>query len=133
MNVKDIKLFEELNPTISINVYGYNVKREKVTGPLYISLSKKENHVNLLLIKKHYCLITNLSGLLRKQITNHTSKMFICSICFKRFRLQTKFKAHVESKHEVNEYVVNKTFPQESHLEFNAYEKKNKKYESHRT
>ena len=65
MKVKDISKFERQNPTISINLFGYE---EKELFPVYITEHKKEQHVNLLLISNsdtmHYCLIRNLSRLL---------------------------------------------------------------------
>ena len=47
MKAKDIPKFERQNPTISLNLFGYE---EKELFPLYSTKEKKEHHVNLLLI-----------------------------------------------------------------------------------
>ena len=47
MKVTDIQKFERQNPTLSINVFGYE---ENDRFPVYISEGKKEEHVNLLLV-----------------------------------------------------------------------------------
>ena len=68
---KDIDKFEKNNPTISVNVLGY----EYGIGvyPLRISDYERETNVNLLLIsngeRQHYCWIKNMSRLLSAQTT----------------------------------------------------------------
>ena len=83
MKVKDISKFERQNPTISINLFGYE---EKELFPVYITEHKKEQHVNLLLISNnnttHYCLIRNLSRLLAS-LTKHNGEGFYCNYCGK--------------------------------------------------
>ena len=79
MKVKDIAKFEKQNPTISINLFGYE---EKELFPVYIADQKKEEHVNLLLISNndttHYCLIRNLSRLL-SSLKKHDGRRFYCN------------------------------------------------------
>ena len=57
-----IVIFEKFNPSISINVFGFE---DRVVYPLRLSKSKNEQTINLLLIsdgeKQHYCLIKSLS------------------------------------------------------------------------
>lgn len=97
----DIKLFELKNPEISVNVYGLE-KKYLVTGPLYMTKTKKENHVNLLYFeidnKGHYCLIKDLVRLVRRQITQHKGKVYLCEACLQFFTNESKFRTHQCSK-----------------------------------
>ena len=83
---KDIDKFEKNNPTISVNVLGY----EYGIGvyPLRISGYERETNVNLLLIsngeRQHYCWIKNMSRLLSAQTTKHDGKR---DKVFKWFRI----------------------------------------------
>lgn len=58
MKLCDINLFEEMNPNISINVFGYErVETSKgehyqIVGPYYSTKNEKINHINLLLIQQ---------------------------------------------------------------------------------
>lgn len=93
----DISTFEKNNPNIAIFVYG--LKDNKIEGPLYRSESDGINHINLLLIENenssHYCLIKNLSRLVRSQITKHHGNIFFCDVCFTFFRSQEELNNHV--------------------------------------
>ena len=94
MKVKDISKFERQNPTISINLFGYE---EKELFPVYITEHKKEHHVNLLLISNndttHYCLIRNLSRLLAS-LTKHNGEGFYCNYCLHGFSRQDLLEQH---------------------------------------
>ena len=101
VSLKDINKFEEQNPTISIEVLGYNEKR---VYPLRNSkyVYKREHNIDLILIKEekeeeekeeeekeeeekeegvsHYCLIKDddaFSRLLLSQISKHGKKIFL--------------------------------------------------------
>ena len=71
VDLKQIKTFEKNNPSISINVFGY----EGEVYPLKISKDKKIINIDLLLIsyeeKQHYCLIKNLSRFISSKLTKH--------------------------------------------------------------
>ena len=71
VDLKQIIIFEKLNPQISINVFGF----ESDVYPLRLSKSESEQTINLLLIsdgeKQHYCLIKSLSRLLSSQMSKH--------------------------------------------------------------
>ena len=85
VKLDQIVVFEQLNPQISINVFGF----EGVVYPLRLSKRKSEQRerseneqtINLLLIsdgeKQHYCLIKSLSRLLSSQVSGHKE-----STCF---------------------------------------------------
>ncbi|XP_026322221.1 uncharacterized protein LOC113231895 [Hyposmocoma kahamanoa] len=76
---KDIQLFEA-NNNISINIYGLS-SSSLVTGPLYLSKNRKNNHVNLLYFEKgvkgHYCLIKDLVRLVKRQISKFKGNLYM--------------------------------------------------------
>lgn len=120
----DISLFEKNNTNIRINVYGLE-NNKQITGPLYRSkyVSKRNRKtVNLLLLEtdefSHYCLIKDLSRLVRKQITKHHGKLFFCDDCLLFFR----------SNEEIDSYMcagVKTQLPQKgSVIEFKNYDRK---------
>lgn len=94
----DIKFFEKNNRDISVNVYGL-ANKSSIVGPLYKTVNKKKHHINLLLLEKgehkHYCLIKNLSRLLRPQLTKHHGKIYFCDDCMIFFNNEQKLNAHI--------------------------------------
>lgn len=96
----DISMFEKNNANIRINVYGLE-NGKQITGPLYKSQYSKRNRktVNLLLLEKdkcsHYCLIKDLSRLVRNQITKHHGKLFFCDECLLFFRSNDDIDSHI--------------------------------------
>ena len=91
-----IVIFEKFNPSISINVFGF----EGDVYPLRLSKSKSELIVNLLLIsdgeKQHYCLIKSLSRLLSSQMSKHDHANSFCLNCLNHFPNEEKLKIHEE-------------------------------------
>ena len=98
---KDIKQFEINNPNISVNIYGLD-KKSVVTGPLYLTNTKKIIHVNLLYIEKngkgHYILIKDLIRLVRRQVTRYKGRVYLCDACLQFFSNETIYKTHNCSK-----------------------------------
>ena len=94
VDLKQIKIFENNNPSISINVFGY----EDEVYPLKISKDKKIINIDLLLIsveeKQHYCLINNLSRFIRSSLTKHHETVEICRSCLNYFPDKNKLKNH---------------------------------------
>lgn len=94
VKINQVKKFERQNPTISINVFGYE---DNELFPLYITKEKKELHVNLLLYSqdahRHYCLIRNLSRLLNS-LTRHDGESYHCVYCLHGFIRQDLLEAH---------------------------------------
>ena len=94
--------FERQNPTISINVFGY----EESVYPLRVSKCEGREVVNLLLIsdeeKRHYCLIKSMSRLLSSQSSTDEHVLHYCSRCLNHFTTQEKLATHKEycSAHE---------------------------------
>ena len=106
VDLKQIIIFEKLNPQISINVFGF----EGDVYPLRLSKSESERSerersertqiVNLLLIsdgeKQHYCLIKSLSRLLSSQMSKHDHTKSFCLNCLNHFPNEEKLKIHEE-------------------------------------
>ena len=92
-----IAIFEKVNPSISINVFGLE---DRVVYPLRLSKSKNEQTINLLLIsdgeKQHYCLIKSLSRLLSRQVSGHKESNSFCLNCLNHFPNEEKLKIHEE-------------------------------------
>ena len=94
VGLKEIKIFEKNNSSIAINVFGF----EDEVYPLKISKEKRINNIDLLLIsdekKQHYCLINNLSRLIRSSLTNHNGPVEICRSCLNHFPDKDKLQNH---------------------------------------
>ena len=92
--LKEIDKFERNNPSISVNVAGY----DKEVYPLRISNYERENNVDLLLIsdgeKQHYCVIKNLSRLLTSQTYNKKVVRYYCRRCYASFTSQERLNLH---------------------------------------
>jgi hypothetical protein len=113
IEVSNIKQFEVLNPTISVNVYTFDEKLKKVL-PLRLANEIRTNHIHLLFhqvsiepavpqnredrasVRSHYCWIKNLSRLLRSQATKHAHKMHICDRCLHYFHNEDKLRQHYQ-------------------------------------
>ena len=97
-----IDKFERQNPTISINVFGY----EESVCPLRVSKCEDRVVVNLLLIsddeKRHYCLIKSMSRLLSSQTSKRNGVQYYCMRCLNPFHSQESLDKHLEycSTHE---------------------------------
>ena len=65
MKLNMISKFEENNPDISINIFGYNREKAVATGPFYITKQEKTHHFNLLLLEHngeyHFSIIIKLA------------------------------------------------------------------------
>jgi len=95
VKLRDINKFEKQNPTISVNVLGYD---DKIIYPLRISEMDKGLHeVNLLLLDdKHYVLINNMLRLLTRQKTTHEEKRNFCLRYLNSFTTEEVLKKHNE-------------------------------------
>lgn len=118
----DLKVFEKNNPNISLNIYGLDDKMH-ITGPLYCSKDRKQHNVNLLYFEKcnkqHYCLIKDLVRLVRRQVTLHKGKMYLCEACLQFFVSNEKYKSH-------NCSLVLTEMPSKNILQFEHYERQQK-------
>ncbi|XP_046667241.1 uncharacterized protein LOC124358986 [Homalodisca vitripennis] len=95
VSLDHVKLFEKRSG-ISINVYSYDEKL--VVYPFYITREEKDTHVDLLYIRdqtnSHYCLIKDLSRLVRSQITKHTTKTWLCKCCLMHYGTEDLLNKH---------------------------------------
>ena len=89
VSLKQIPRFEQAN-NLSINCYGY----EKVVHPLYVSKQKMGKKIDLLLHKKHYYVIRNLSRLLYGVNCKKHAEKFICRSCLSLYYSQEKLDEH---------------------------------------
>lgn len=108
VKVHQIAKFEQLNPSISVNVYIYNAEDEKVQ-PLRLTNEVKEHHIHLLLLTKgprttdetniaateyHYCWIKNLNRLFYAQLTKQKGPKFVCDRCLNYFMGMQQLEIH---------------------------------------
>ena len=110
--LKDIDKFEKNNPSISINVVGYNYEvdeeGEEYGGQIYplrtSNYHDREHEVDLLLFSndenQHYCVVKNFSRLLSKQLRGDKktggSTKYYCRRCHASFKSREKLKEHRE-------------------------------------
>ena len=98
VELKQIYRFEKQNPTIFVNVFGY--EKKKVTILRKSETYKRENIVDLLLINngevQHYCVIKNLSRLISSQYNKHQKKKYICRGCLNIFNFEDSLEKHIK-------------------------------------
>ena len=96
VSLKSIDKVEKQNPSISINVFGY----EDCVYPLRVSKVVDKTAINLLLIsddeKQHYCLIENMSRLLSSQTGNQQHTSHYCMKCLNPFHSQEALSKHIQ-------------------------------------
>ena len=114
VKLDQIVIFEKFNPSISINVFGF----EGDVYPLRLSKTKSEQIVNLLLIsdgeKQHYCLIKSLSRLLSSQMSKHDHANSFCLNCLNHFPNEEKLKIH--EKYCLKNQVIKIEMPEKGSL-----------------
>ena len=98
VEVGDIRKFCQ-NNEISVNVYIVNEK-EILPYRTCTQEEKKPDHVNLLLLENsennHYVYITNLSKLIKTQLTKNDHNHFMCDRCFYHTNSEDLFRRHQE-------------------------------------
>ncbi len=96
LSIDQVKKFEHLNPSISVNVFAYDNKAG--VYPVYITNYKARKHVNLLVLtqgdKNHYTWIKNMSSLLSQPGYGHIK--YYCNYCLHGFRKQSTLEKHVD-------------------------------------
>ena len=99
VKLKDIPKFENQNPNLPrINVFLVNDNNKIYL--LRLSQKDSQKSIDLFLFskdeKQHYCLIKNLSRLVRSQIISHSSgKLHICKKCLAHFSKLDLFEKHI--------------------------------------
>ena len=107
VTLKAIDRVEKQNPSISINVFGYESYRcDPYIYPLKISKYTDRTPINLLMIsdgeKTHYCLIKNMSRLLSSQTSKTEHVQHFCLSCLNPFHSKESLSKHLEycNEHE---------------------------------
>lgn len=95
----DINVIEKNNPNLSFVIFGLK-KHKTIIGPLYKSESNKNKKTIYLLLldngqTSHYCLIKDLSRLIRNQITAHHGKLYFCDTCLVFFTTSEEIENHI--------------------------------------
>lgn len=108
IKLNDINKFEQINQSISINVYFFEPNDKKIR-PLRLTKEQKTQHIHLLLLSNclesslnfvnpfvnyHYCWIKNLSRLITSQVTKNGHKHFFCDRCLNHFTSSVKLEKH---------------------------------------
>ena len=112
-SLRDVDKFEKQNPSISVNVFGY----EKDVYPLRITKNANPDTVNLLLISEgenqHFTWVKNVSRLLTSQISACTNKRHYCLRCLNSFHAAESLQRHEFhcSRHEA----IRVELPNEEH------------------
>ena len=121
MLFSNIPRFLELNPDISLNIYGVSIEDE-VTGPIFHCKYKRANHVNLLYLQKsnrdHFCWIKDLSKLTCRQLSLNTGRVEICDGCLNKFDTEIALNDHIANGCV---YVEAKVPEPETYLEFKNF------------
>ena len=97
VSVAQIPIFEKHNRILSINVFGSENKASSVFA-IYLSKfnGKRKKHVNLLLYRGHYYLITNFSRLMACQLDKSgKNKRHFCMSCLFSSLDQNKLRKHM--------------------------------------
>ena len=96
LGIDQVKKFERLNSSISVNVFALDKKSG--VYPVYITSFKERKHVNLILLtdddKSHYAWIKDMSSLLSQSGYNHAKHY--CNYCLHGFLKQSTLDRHVE-------------------------------------
>ena len=107
LRISDVGKLEKLND-LCINIFTLDNNNTNII-PIRISDRERvneERNIDLLYIvngeRSHYCLITNLAKLCRRQVTSHHGSNFLCRRCLHYCSNEGSFRAHMElcSKHE---------------------------------
>ena len=80
---------------------GINVKKKTRIIPLYVPTERHEKVVRLFFLKNgngegHYCTVTNMPGLISRQIKSHNKGrgIFVCDYCLNHFCTQSLLDKH---------------------------------------
>ena len=96
------KKFEE-NNDVSLLVFGHEDTETEINIiPLYVPKNRRERVVRLFFYKNkdgesHYCVITNMSGLISSQVSKHKGTVYVCDYCLNYFGSQKALDKHTES------------------------------------
>ncbi len=121
-----ITKFENKN-NLTINVFGLDKCREKYQAyPIFISTNydttNEKKHINLLLFKDHYYLITNFHAFVRQFCS--TNCKYYCYKCLIGFYIRNKFEKHIQGNCQLNYTGQNYYMPPKgTFIKYKNYEK----------
>uniref|UniRef100_A0A8D8URN2 C2H2-type domain-containing protein n=1 Tax=Cacopsylla melanoneura TaxID=428564 RepID=A0A8D8URN2_9HEMI len=97
--LKEINVFEKNNANVSINVFGFENKKNVVI--LKACQKEKDHHFDLVLSMidtgvHHYSYITNFSKFISRFINKHKDTIFVCKMCFSSFNFENNLLKHRE-------------------------------------
>ena len=125
LKVTDVKKFDKLNCTLSINVFAID---NKTVHPIHLTVNKEASKfINLLVIimgeNWHYTLIKNMSTLLSSQKSRNEHKKYWCYNSLHSLTSEERSKRHAEDccKNSLQKIIL----PDEKHqcVEFDSVEK----------
>lgn len=133
VDVRDITKFEERNPTLSVNVYMFDEKDERIYS-MRLTKHVKEKHIHLLLLTKkpsnhddnnisHYCWIKNMSALIGKQCSSNTARKYFCDRCLNYFTNAEKMVEHTFNCMQQNECSIEMPTVDTKIVKFEQYSK----------
>ncbi|KAF4519569.1 hypothetical protein B566_EDAN004776 [Ephemera danica] len=84
--ISDVRRFERINPTVSINLYAFSTDDKfPEIYPIKVVDAEKDLHIDLLVLEhgdnRHFAYIKNFSRLVSSQITNHNGYTLMCKRC----------------------------------------------------
>ncbi len=124
--VSDVKKFERLNPSISVNVFAFEGRGNYVYPVHVTSFKQRDHHVNLMLLtkknKSHYVLITNMSRLLCDR-THYKGEYYYCDYCLHGFIRQDLLDTHLKDCKQLGFQKVRLPRNDEKWLSFKSVEK----------
>ena len=124
VSVSKMDKFENNNPTISINIFGFE---QNGIFPLRITKQTgRQHHINLLYLtqgdKTHYCLIRNLNKFLYRTKTSNQT-FFYCPYCLHGFIRKQPLDMHIEYCSKNGPQKIQLPKPGENILQFKDFEK----------
>lgn len=137
VRLNQINKFMEQNEQISINVYYFDVEKERVC-PLFLAkrgvekrwvhllmLTEETNRVGKAVhdvcVNSHYCWIKNLSALVGAQLNKHGHKLSICDRCLIHFTSNVKLEEHNLLCGNKNDYAIEMPSEKEKYITFTKY------------
>ena len=118
MKGKDIPKFENLN-NLNVNVFELtNSVRSSALTPIHINKNYLQPQIDLLLFENHYCLITKLHCLIKKD----SHMKWVCRRCLTAFSSEDILNQHIDRCQK--QQPSNITFSWKDHLKFGDYHMK---------
>jgi len=115
----DVKHWEKINNHVSVNIFSYDSSNNFYA--IKLCESEKTEHFNLLIVNDsinyHFCLITDLSRLFSRKISNSQIKVLFCLKCMLHFYNPKHLMIHKKFC-EINRYTSIRLPPKNTYVEF---------------